>query len=210
MPSVSTSFDAYGKAFLHAFKFPAQAVSGLLLGKRIQEDREVFVADVVPLFHALPIACPNAMLDVALAQAVAVAKTKGLQVVGLYSANELAHDTALSSGAQKAALYMMDKYSMPSLVAWQVLNSQVKSSDAAAPAVQQFVLSGSGGGRMTAVDVAFSRWNTGTCCVEEASSEEALRKVREALEAFVHTKLVDFDMHLENPQLDYFNSKITL
>jgi hypothetical protein len=206
MPFVSASIEAYGKAFLHAFKFPAHAVSGLLLGKRFQEDGAIFVADAVPLFHAMPISCPNAMLDVALSQSLAVAKTRGLQLVGLYTANELANDNAVSPGSQKVASYMIEKFGMASLIVWQLINNCV-TLQTATPAVSQYFISGSSNA-MTLSSLSFSRWNTGTCGVDAISSDEALQKVREALESFAHTKLADFDMHLENPQFDYFNEKL--
>ena len=206
--SVSSSIDAYGKAFLHAFKFPSQPVSGLLLGKRAQEDGgSLFISDAVPLFHTSALSCPNAMLDVALAQCHAVAKTRGLQLVGVYVANELATDNSVSAATSKTVAYIIDKFNLASLVTWQLLNTHLHPG-ATSPAAAQFVYQSSG--VSNSVPLRFARWNTGTCGLDAETSDTALAKVREALEAFAHTKLADFDMHLENPQVDYFNEKLSL
>ena len=135
---ITTSFEAYGKAFLHCVKFPSQGVSGILLGKRTGSDSsnascnlcDVIIADTVALFHALPISTPHPMLEVALIQCASAAKARGLHVVGIYVANELATDNDLSSMSKKVSQHLQDKFSNSSTpwVVWQIQNNLIKST----------------------------------------------------------------------------------
>eukprot|EP00756_Hemistasia_phaeocysticola_P066890 Hpha_TRINITY_DN9567_c0_g1::TRINITY_DN9567_c0_g1_i1::g.114821::m.114821 len=82
--------QAYGKAYMHTFKYPSQALCGFFIGKTVKDGQVMYVHDTFPLFHThLQLHC---MLDVALAQVQELAKTGyssqsgGWSVVGYYAA----------------------------------------------------------------------------------------------------------------------------
>ncbi|KAG5510891.1 hypothetical protein JKF63_06392 [Porcisia hertigi] len=147
--SVVASPEAYTKALLHCYKYPAQPVMGMLVGKRLSEDAGAlaqgnanlsnahnspgaasstsssvcYVSDAVPLFHTLPMTAPHPMLEVAYAHVQYAAKTTGQSLLGVYIANERLQDNSISPVTKK----MLDALQarMPSnmkLLVWFVSN----------------------------------------------------------------------------------------
>ncbi|AYU76198.1 Uncharacterised protein family (UPF0172) [Leishmania donovani] len=125
--SVVASPEAYTKALLHCYKYPAQPVMGMLVGKRLSDDAGAaaqssgspssphtscgaasgtssstcYVSDAVPLFHTLPMTAPHPMLEVAYAHVQYAAKTTGQSLLGVYIANERLTDNGVSPLTKK-------------------------------------------------------------------------------------------------------------
>ncbi len=57
------STEAYAKIMLHALKFPARPVFGIVLGR--EEGKNLYVCDAIPLFHNYPLA---PMLEISMMQ----------------------------------------------------------------------------------------------------------------------------------------------
>ena len=133
---MSTSYTcdqtALLKILLHAAKYPAAAVNGVLLGRISSDQRTVQVVDAIPLLHSFLTLAPaleTALIQVRYdhaghplhfydylsmlyahnvymcwSQVSSYAKQqKGLQLMGYYHANERFDDTELGSSAQKVA-----------------------------------------------------------------------------------------------------------
>ncbi|EOD15362.1 hypothetical protein EMIHUDRAFT_451733 [Emiliania huxleyi CCMP1516] len=98
--SIEVQPEAYCLMFLHACKYPARAVNGLLLGTAAGDS--VKVQKALPLFHSSFALSP--MLETALMLADEHCKSSGkLQVVGYYQANELCDDLELGPFGKKIA-----------------------------------------------------------------------------------------------------------
>ncbi|GET86025.1 hypothetical protein, conserved [Leishmania tarentolae] len=149
--SVVASPEAYTKTLLHCYKYPAQPVMGMLVGKRLSDDAGAavqssgtpssvhtsfgatssgtcYVSDAVPLFHTLPMTAPHPMLEVAYAHVHYAAKTTGQSLLGVYIANERLLDNSISPLTKK----MLDALQarMPSntkLLVWFVCNECLTS-----------------------------------------------------------------------------------
>ncbi|KAI7866766.1 hypothetical protein BDF14DRAFT_1809742 [Spinellus fusiger] len=91
----SVSTGAYAVPLLHAAKYPAATVCGVLLGKT--DGSKVHVVSALPFFHHWTALTP--MLEVALQQAEAYAAHQGLVIVGWYQANKRADDMTLHENA---------------------------------------------------------------------------------------------------------------
>ncbi|KAG5486167.1 hypothetical protein LSCM1_07285 [Leishmania martiniquensis] len=152
--SVVASPEAYTKALLHCYKYPAQPVMGMLVGKRLSDDAGVaaqssgspnnalnsfgatgstssstcYVSDAVPLFHTLPMTAPHPMLEVAYAHVHYAAKTTGQSLLGVYIANERLTDNRVSPLTKRTLEALQAR--MPSntkLLIWFVSNECLTS-----------------------------------------------------------------------------------
>jgi len=56
---------AYEKIILHSFKYPSQSVTGVLLGKKNEDEKVQLITDAIPLFHGNILA---PMLEIAVMQ----------------------------------------------------------------------------------------------------------------------------------------------
>ncbi|KAG5486820.1 hypothetical protein LSCM4_06285 [Leishmania orientalis] len=152
--SVVASPEAYTKALLHCYKYPAQPVMGMLVGKRLSDDAGAaaqssgtpnstltsfggtggtcsstcYVSDAVPLFHTLPMTAPHPMLEVAYGHVHHAAKTTGQSLVGVYIANERLTDNRVSPLTKRMLEALQAR--MPSntkLLVWFVSNECLTS-----------------------------------------------------------------------------------
>ncbi|KAK0551899.1 hypothetical protein OC846_002433 [Tilletia horrida] len=85
--SISVSPQAYAKVVLHAAKYPASTVRGLLVG-RLTSDSKVDIVDAIPLIHNWTDLAPAAEVGCALAQAhlSSASPADSRQIVGVYEA----------------------------------------------------------------------------------------------------------------------------
>ena len=198
---------AYAKAVLHTKKHATQPVMGFLLGRRLQGGGDaVFVADAVPVMHSGFTVMPSPVIDAAHDLCSASSKTQGLTVVGLYAANERADDNAVSDHTKSLVKFLVSK--LPSggcMVLWNLNNALLKDGDVPAASVS---VVDSNGNSSSGGDMKFGAWNTGSCGADSVSTPEALQVVASLTDAFAHASLVDFEEHLEDPQLDFFNPKL--
>jgi len=217
---------AYAKVLLHAAKYPADAISGLLLGT--VDKGAVTVHDSLPVSHLPPELLP--MLDVAVLQAKALAGDGPLSVVGYYAANVGLTDDAASKtpghpggrtpshpcflsqpgpsfeGCPTRAVHRL-KDSLPACVLFQVLNSKV-SPESDSIAIASFVPSKKGSTLAAGPSLEFGQIDP-ELGWQATSAAAAARAVSRALRAGLHRQLVDLDDHLQSIELDFANGHIT-
>ncbi|KAG8346173.1 putative Uncharacterized protein family (UPF0172) [Trypanosoma vivax] len=212
-PPVVTSVDAYVKALLHCQKYPTQPVAGFLIGKRISENGvgssganaedtdRVFVADSVPLFHAIMMTSPHPMMSVAYAQVSTYARTKGLVLLGYYVANEHVGDTTVSPLTEKVLRMLHSRKSgdyQPLL--WRIVSLQPTES----PDVLAAYYNSTNSCLTEASSLTFGCWNSDTLsCETTVSKATAVEILENSLDALKQFQLVDFEDHLESVQLNY-------
>jgi len=192
---------AYAKVLLHAAKYPADAISGLLLGT--VDKGAVTVHDSLPVSHLPPELLP--MLDVAVLQAKALAGDGPLSVVGYYAANVGLTDDAASKATTRAVHRLKD--SLPACVLFQVLNSKV-SPESDSIAIASFVPSKKGSTLAAGPSLEFGQIDP-ELGWQATSAAAAARAVSRALRAGLHRQLVDLDDHLQSIELDFANGHIT-
>lgn len=215
---VVCSVEAYAKALLHCQKYPTQAVSGFLIGKRLNESGtsdSVFVADAVPLFHTIMMTHPHPMLAVAHAQVSSYARTKGLVLLGYYVANERVGDDSVSPLTINVLRMLQEKFSTghhhPLL--WTIVcTNPAKGVDLR---LSYFKDNGGGGGgvenKTAPVLLTFGRWNSDTLsCETTVTNVEAGEVFGNAMDAFKQYQMVDFEDHLEDVQLNYLEQAISV
>ena len=188
----SISHEAHAKVLLHALRYPHAAVNGILLGRRPSESIEI--EDALALFHTQ--LCVSGLLEAALAQAESYGKARGLEVVGLYHANEHGKDAGLGPlprrmgnavcgrrGQDKACLLLLDNAALAGAL-----------KDGGAPAVRCWAR-------------AQGSWKDGGApelaapAAGESSLKVAVAEGRQAM-------LGDFDEHLEDPMVDWCNAAL--
>lgn len=205
--TVESSVAAIAKAIFHASKFSTQAVFGLLVGKRLQS-HHCFVVDAIPITHTLPAVCPHPVIESALAMISAFVTTKGLVVLGLYVANERLDDNGVSDYTSTVVKYLQGKVSgaTSGLVLWQLQNPKLKAATSfggSAP-VEQYVYTSSSTSA-SPLPLTFAQWNSDACTTSSVDDARVLAAVKNGITNFEHCKLVDFEDHLENVALDFFN-----
>jgi ER membrane protein complex subunit 8/9 len=205
--TVESSAVAIAKAIFHASKFSTQAVFGLLVGKRLQS-HHCFVVDAIPITHTLPAVCPHPVMESALAMVSAFATSKGLVVLGLYVANERLDDNGVSDYTATIVRYLQSKVSGASsgLVLWQLQNPKLKaaSSFGGTAPVEQYIYTSSSTAAST-LPLSFAQWDGDACKTSPVDDSRVLAAVKNGVLNFEHSKLVDFEDHLENVALDFFN-----
>jgi hypothetical protein len=101
---ISMSQPAYLKAILHAARYPASPILGVLLGRinrSAQRALSVSIIDSLPLFHHYPV---GPLIELSLLQAEAIARGQdGVVVLGVYVASEAYDRKDVSSVALKMA-----------------------------------------------------------------------------------------------------------
>ncbi|KAF9166375.1 hypothetical protein DFQ27_004748 [Actinomortierella ambigua] len=187
MSTVTIAHKAYLKALLHASKYPASAVNGVLLASA--NDRHLIV-DAVPFFHFWNTLTP--MLEVAMSQVELHCQKNDLVLAGYYEANERMTDHKLSTAGQKIASQIL--HINPGAFVVVVDNSKVASDENAL------------------VPYAFkdSAWR-----VNKQGFGEQFRLenpatpslVAKAIESREYEKLADFDSHLENVSADWITNR---
>lgn len=213
MPQVQSSVDAFAKAVFHAFKYPTQPVFGLLVGKRLQDT--TFVTDAVPVMHSLPAVSPHPVLEVAVSAVSSFVKTKGLVVLGLYVANERLDDNNVSPHTSSVVNFLLssDRVSGSGLVVWQLQNNKLRPTtlfEGSSPILQFQYTSSGAEGSGTSQPISFAKWDSDTCATEAVDENRALVACKTGIVNFEYCKLVDFEDHLENVQLDFFNEKLQI
>jgi len=187
--------EAFATAYLHTLRYSTCDVSGVFLGKDVEG--HVFVSDAVPLFHSTLLTGSSPMLQVALLQCAAVAKTRGLNIVGMYFANERANDKSVPANVRAALANVQGRTPVLCVAQWTGGNP-----------FDVVVSTKVGGGELRVVPLQFQRWSKDTCTPDEAKIDDVTTLVREAVVQLKHHQLVDFDHHLDDPGRDHFNPKL--
>lgn len=205
-----SSSEAYTKAILHCLKYPTQPVSGLLVGKRIGSgaSTSIFVADAVPVTHTQIATSPSPVLEIVLLQVLAVARTKGQSVVGVYVANEIADDVSISDHTLRVLRHVAEKAGSPPIALWMIRGTDVDSQTDVAVSQTVYPTPNPGLSNGDSVPLKFARWNSDTCSTVDIATTAALAQVVAATDSTLFAKLNDFEDHLENVAKDYFNETL--
>lgn len=196
MPNFQISAKAYAKIVLHCCKYPHRAVNGVVIGLFSDKDQGtgVLIQDAVPLFHQNLSLAP--MLEVALRQVDVYSEKKGLVIVGYYHANERMDDNEPNDTAQLiAGKIARNVKSSNKACLLMVNNAKVGQKD-------QICLK-----LMTRVE-SENRWKDHKefALVGGVAAQE---RVHSLVKARTFEKLVDFDNHLDNIEMDWTNPSVS-
>lgn len=169
---------AYLTMILHACKYPARPVLGVLLGK---PGGSISVA--IPLFHSYPLA---PMLEMGMLQVEEYTKAAGLDIVGCYFANELYDDKSLNRSHMAVKL------------ATKIAETCSEEVDACMLQIDNARL-----GSEAKSCIETYRWRGGSWRASQAEavsvSAELLATAVAAVRDGKEAPLVDFEQHLDEP-----------
>ncbi|KAK9841747.1 hypothetical protein WJX81_000331 [Elliptochloris bilobata] len=214
-PAYTVDSKALLKILLHAAKHPSHSVNGVLLGSVAAATGEpgspresaaqpaVTIVDAIPLFHSFLSLAPA--LEAALFQVDTYARQRGCEVVGYYHANERLTDLELGPVARKIAdrIQQRNQHACALLVDNAKLGSfvQQKSQDV----LQLWTREGGARG--------WSRAGGGSG--GGSGSSARLQAAAGAAPLFMgmhgegrHTRLHDFDDHLNDLSIDWINADL--
>ncbi|KAE8260403.1 hypothetical protein A4X13_0g360 [Tilletia indica] len=216
--SISISQQAYAKVVLHAAKYPASTVRGLLVGRRSSESSSSSfeVVDAIPLVHNWTDLAPATELGCALAQAhlsstSTSSASAGAEIIGLYEAPAVMGVRDLSTAGTKLAR---------KIASLSASSSTPKTSQSGAIALvvnNSLLLSPSSGHALLPFHLP-SQTNTSNTGVETLPSSSTVLSDEAATIAAVSTavqnglaeKLYDFDDHLTDTRQDWLSNAIPL
>eukprot|EP01062_Namystynia_karyoxenos_P062822 TRINITY_DN55689_c0_g1_i1.p2 TRINITY_DN55689_c0_g1~~TRINITY_DN55689_c0_g1_i1.p2 ORF type:complete len:247 (+),score=65.57 TRINITY_DN55689_c0_g1_i1:92-832(+) len=221
--------QAYGKAYLHAFKHPSQAISGLFVGKVVDGPAgcTVYVHDAFPLFHTHLHLRP--LFDVALAQVAELAKagyggqSDGWHIIGYYAAESRVDDdtpTAFTEKVGKSLAAAADGAKpQPCAFVAQIVNRRITASPQefamkiynVNPSVTQMSQAAAGADGVTDGEhLRFGYLDSGNVPRDVVDGAHAvMERLGLALrEGGLLDKLADFEAHLERIELDITNAEV--
>ncbi|CAD6890853.1 unnamed protein product [Tilletia controversa] len=217
MPSAAASItinpQAYAKVVLHAAKYPASTVRGLLVGRRSSESssHSFEVVDAIPLVHSWTDLAPATELGCALAQAHlssanAGGASAGAQIIGLYEAPAVMGDRELSRAGTKLArkIASIGGSSSPAGAIVLLVNNSLLLSPSSGHALLPFLLSAQ---ENLANAEAQSLPSSSTVLSDEAATIAA---VSTAVQNGLAEKLYDFDDHLTDTRQDWLSNSVPL
>ncbi|KAL9941058.1 hypothetical protein V8E36_000546 [Tilletia maclaganii] len=233
--SITVEAQAYGKVVLHAAKYPASTVRGLLVGSSSSSNSSagggsVTITDAIPLVHNWTDLTPVTEIGCALAQAhlSSTAGSSGPHIVGLYEAPALMGVREPSRAGVKLARKIASlsagasaPTSSSSGAVVLVVNNSLLLSPSSGHALLPFFLpaSASAAGTVTASSSTSSSSSGGaqaepkllpsssTVLVDEAGTIEAIRA---AIEGGQAEQFVDFDDHLADTRKDWLSNAVSL
>jgi len=133
-PQRSFSVWSHNKMVLHALKYTARPVLGLLIGYRKTTDRQSFIhiIDAIPLIHntfsAMVVELAFAQINVWLNEISNRNKSsQKLQIIGAYFANEHNDDTKKLTGAVIICDQLIQQFGENSVVLAQIDNERISS-----------------------------------------------------------------------------------
>ncbi|KAI9486397.1 MAG: hypothetical protein EXX96DRAFT_41594 [Benjaminiella poitrasii] len=197
MVSNKVNLHAYAIPLLHAAKYPASDVCGVLLGKNTTAGIEVQTA--VPFFHHWTTL--TSMLEVALEQVNIYAKKNDLAIIGWYHGNARLEDHVLPERAIKVA-ETIKKNNNDKAIIFLLDNKQISKLDQDKSAITPYINSDN---QWKKIKEPFKN--------EEASfiENDVYSKVCGLFSSSAYNRIHDFDEHLEDVSLDWLNvSKMSL
>ncbi|CAM5100416.1 unnamed protein product [Natator depressus] len=191
MAEVEVSARAYAKMCLHAARHPHAAVNGLLLGHWGGPPKCLFLTDCVPLFHSN--LALSVMLEVALNQVDLWASRSNLLVAGYYQANAGLDDMSPTPLALKMAGRLAEFSEGAVLI---MLDNQKLTVN---PRVPPVIVLEQQDRHWLPKDKNLVMWR---------DWESSRHICKSLLEAKAHTRLVDFDAHLDDIRRDWTNQHL--
>lgn len=237
MSGPSTNPEPYLKVLFHCFKHPSSCTTGLLVGKTWVDGSDdgvtkSHITDAIPISHSTPLTAGHPILQLALMQVHAVCASKGLTILGLYVANERRDDLQVSEHTKRCMKEIVESSHVShstEFVLWHLDNSAVQATcDQIAVRCHVAVPQASNikhklPSYIDPVPLKFAKWkgksssgadvasSTPAGKVEPVSGTDGiLSSLRSAVQTFKFNELVDFEDHLENVHLDYFNENLPL
>ncbi|EFC44219.1 predicted protein [Naegleria gruberi] len=192
--TIFSESSPYFKSLFHSFKFPFAPINGVFIGKR-KDDKTVEITDCVPLCHSTSSICTTPLVEMALIQIDRIIGDD-LTIVGYYFGTdyaELSSDftvpsihtsifTKISENFPGALLWMLEDKKLNQLSKSMVFKTyQLKSS------------------KLVPCD-----------CDIKGLQESDFQTLADHLEKSTFDSLVDFEIHTDNPSLDYFNKSLKL
>ncbi|GAA5904235.1 hypothetical protein JCM6882_003175 [Rhodosporidiobolus microsporus] len=190
MPSYSLSPLAYLKIVLHAAKYPASTVCGLLVGTS-SSSGEATVVDAIPLLHSWADLSPA--MEAGMQLADLYCRKQQWVFLGLYVANERLGDVGVPRGVGKAAEAVRKERGGEAVVL--VVDNEKLASIEPALIPHRF-------------DAPSSSWKPTTLSAANVtlSDASAPQKALEQVKARRHPSLGDFDEHLSDPTVDWLRN----
>ncbi|XP_074838897.1 ER membrane protein complex subunit 9 isoform X2 [Carettochelys insculpta] len=183
---VEVSARAYAKMHLHCARHPHAAVNGLLLGRWGGPPECVCLSDCVPLFHGPLALSPMLEVDV-------WASRSGLFLAGYYQANAGLDEQSPTPLALKLASRLAELFEGAVLI--MLDNRKLSPSPRVPP--------------LTVLEQCERHWvpkDKNLIMWRDWDSSRHLGKA--LLEAKAHTRLVDFDAHLDDIRRDWTNQHL--
>ena len=208
--SILISPPAYLKAVLHAARYPASPILGLLTTKsntqiqipapsKSNSPLTITPTNALPLFHSDPF---GPLLELALLQADVIAAGRGERLCGVYVASERWERKDVTPVAQRIANQLAAlNPTQPSLILL-LDNSRLAHSRQPPDVAFDALVQSAGGERWVAVA------SSGVTVTADTLNGDALKRARELLLADKQDELVDFEAHIENVALDWNNAHI--
>ncbi|GAA5832291.1 hypothetical protein JCM11251_004309 [Rhodosporidiobolus azoricus] len=189
MPNYSLSPLAYLKIVLHAAKYPASTVCGLLVGTSSGAGDST-VVDAVPLLHSWVDLSPA--MEAGLQLAELYCKQQQWVFLGLYVANERLGDVSVPRGVGKAAELIRKERGEAVVL---VVDNEKLAGTEAALIPHLF-------------DSSSSSWKSFSLSAANISLSDASapQKALEQVKAKRHASLGDFDEHLSDATVDWLRN----
>ncbi|XP_055378766.1 ER membrane protein complex subunit 8/9 homolog [Condylostylus longicornis] len=181
---------AYTKMMFHAAKYPHCAVNGLLLSEKDSSENKKFkIVDAVPLFHQCLFVSP--MAEIALLQVEAYANEEGLQIAGYYCAPENFNEFSVERcPGLKIADKINENYPNSCLI---MIDNKLVTLACEREAIKVF----------QNID---NRWIKTAFLLDQ--SEATLDAVSSLLKRGAMKDIIDFDNHLDNPEMTWDNEHL--
>lgn len=183
---------AHAKAVLHAAKYPARPVSGLLLGNVSEGDVGLHVEDAVPLSHN---PANGALLETATMLVDEYAASRSLRIVGYYHANELLRDNSRSAVTERVADKIHAQF--PSAILAMMNSNGLADSTSTGPVELNLYERRKKAAPWTLV-------NANRVKLED-EAKGARERLTSMLRAGKAADLADFDDHLDDVSFDWRN-----
>ncbi|OZJ06206.1 hypothetical protein BZG36_00789 [Bifiguratus adelaidae] len=204
MVQYTLSAAAYGVPILHALKYPASEVLGLILGKQEGDDKNVTIETSIPLLHQWTVLTP--MLEVALEQADLYATKRNLKISGLYYAGASSSGLTIPSHVTKIAEKIRNNstFDTPILA---IDNNKVKDDQLDTMLVPFLYKDNQWRAQRTTFGAVDATASVQSISFTLQDKQQSLNAIEAVLDKQGYDKLVDFDDHLEDVSLDWFSAE---
>ncbi|KAH8550959.1 hypothetical protein BGW37DRAFT_496674 [Umbelopsis sp. PMI_123] len=194
MVKYSVNERAYALPLLHAAKYPASEVCGILLGDTSSNSDTVNITRAVPLFHHWTTLTP--MLELALQQVDLYATKNKLDIVGWYVGNENNTERSLNEHTIKTIdkIWRQNENAIVFLIDNDNIDLHNNKESAILPLVKT-------GGQWQHSKSPFTAGSD-----FELINVDTFAKVRGLISNGQYKEVADFDIHLEDASVDWLTN----